>query len=331
MSAARNNFDALRLIGALLVLGSHQFALSGRWEPRVAGDHSFGNLGVLIFFAVSGFLVTQSWQADPHLGRFAARRALRLMPGLVGVMVVSGVALALLAPSGFAWREYVLAPWSHQRAPYFPGQAQTLLNGSLWTILVEVKCYILLCVAGALARQHLRTVVAVTSAGLLGWYLLGLGEQAGFDAAAAQGRLSFVPYFGAFFLLGAALALWPLLQRATGALVAAGVLCFAIGQPTLGLALVVPPAVVWIGQRSWPVLREAGRHGDISYGVYLYAWPTQQFVVAALGASAAYLTLLLPSLAVALLLGLASWHLIEARALRHKPRRPFTAPAAATP
>jgi peptidoglycan/LPS O-acetylase OafA/YrhL len=331
VTAQRNNFDALRLIGALLVLGSHQFALSGRWEPRVAGDHSFGNLGVLIFFAVSGFLVTQSWLADPHLGRFAARRALRLMPGLLGVMVLSGIALALLKPGGFAWREYLLAPWSHQRAPYFPGHAHTVLNGSLWTILVEVKCYILLCAAGALARRHLRTVVAATSACLLGWYLLGLGGQAGFDAAAAQGRLSFVPYFGAFFLLGAALALWPPLQRATGSLVAVGALCFAIGQPTLGLVLVVPTAVVWIGQRSWPVLRDAGRHGDISYGVYLYAWPTQQFIVAALGAGTAYLTLLLPSLAVALLFGLASWHLIEARALRLKPRRPLNALVAAAP
>jgi len=75
----RNNFDALRLIGAFLVLISHQFALSGRWEPRFVGDHSFGNLGVLIFFSISGYLVTSSWLKDPNILRFAARRALRMV------------------------------------------------------------------------------------------------------------------------------------------------------------------------------------------------------------------------------------------------------------
>ena len=73
-----NNFDGLRLIGALLVVFSHQFALAGRWEPRVIGDHSFGSLGVLIFFSISGYLVTSSWIADPHPGRFFTRRFLRV-------------------------------------------------------------------------------------------------------------------------------------------------------------------------------------------------------------------------------------------------------------
>ena len=77
--AQRNNFDALRLIGAFLVLISHQFVLSGRWEARFVGGHSFGNLGVLIFFSISGYLVTSSWLKDPNILRFAARRALRMV------------------------------------------------------------------------------------------------------------------------------------------------------------------------------------------------------------------------------------------------------------
>jgi len=56
----RNNFDGVRLLGAVFVLLSHQFALSGRAEPLIIGQHSLGNLGGLMFFSISGFLVMQS-------------------------------------------------------------------------------------------------------------------------------------------------------------------------------------------------------------------------------------------------------------------------------
>lgn len=78
-----NNFDALRLAGALLVLVSHQFALAGRREP-FAFATTAGTLRVPIFFSISGFLVASSWQRDPHVGRFAIRRALRTLAGARG-------------------------------------------------------------------------------------------------------------------------------------------------------------------------------------------------------------------------------------------------------
>lgn len=309
------------------MLASHQFALSGRHEPRVVGDHSFGNLGVLIFFAVSGYLVTVSWQRDPHAGRFLLRRALRLLPGLFVAMWVCAPLLAWLRPDTFAWARYLLHPWSAQREPWFAGQPQTALNGSLWTIPIEIKCYLILCLAGLVARRHLDKLVAAGSVALLGWYLVGLGGQAGFDRANEAGRLSFVPYFGAFFLLGAALALWPPLRRQTAWLVGSGGLALALGQHTLALVLLVVPLVVAVGSASWPVLREAGRFGDLSYGIYVYAWPVQQLGVWALGRDRPYALLLLVSLAGATALAWLSWHLVERRALAWKPG-PRPAPGA---
>lgn len=333
MSARSNNFDGLRLVGALLVLFSHQFALSGRPEPRVVGDHSFGNLGVLIFFAVSGHLVTVSWMRDPHLGRFLLRRALRLLPGLFVAMWLFAPVLAWLRPDTFAWTRYLLHPWSAQREPWFPGQPQTLLNGSLWTILVEIKCYLILCLAGLVARRHLDTLVAGGAVVLLGWYLFGLGAQAGFDRANEAGRLSFVPYFGAFFLLGMALALWSPLRRHAAWLVLPGLAALLLGQHTLALVLIVVPLVVTIGAASWPGLREAGRFGDLSYGIYLYAWPVQQLGVWALGKDRPYVLLLGVSVVGATTLACLSWHLVERRALALKPRglRPAGAPAVSAP
>src|SRR5690242_18673052 len=100
-TTGRNNFDALRLAGALMVLISHQFALSGRSEPNIVGDHSLGNLGVLIFFSISGYLVTSSWLKDPHIFRFCARRTLRMLPALCVALPLTMAVIGALGLNGF--------------------------------------------------------------------------------------------------------------------------------------------------------------------------------------------------------------------------------------
>ena len=77
-----NAFDFIRVVAALAVLYSHSFPLFGLPEPSHAGQ-TLGSLAVAIFFAVSGFLVCQSWLRDPDVYRFTLRRALRIMPGLI--------------------------------------------------------------------------------------------------------------------------------------------------------------------------------------------------------------------------------------------------------
>src|SRR5215207_9149508 len=53
---AANNFDLLRLVGAGLVLFAHSFVLTGTSEPLPSFMHlSWGEVGVVVFFAISGF------------------------------------------------------------------------------------------------------------------------------------------------------------------------------------------------------------------------------------------------------------------------------------
>ena len=68
-----NNFDAIRLVAALLVLVSHSFYLTGRsFEPwqQITQFDTLGGLAVGIFFIISGFLVTASYQSDPNPGQW---------------------------------------------------------------------------------------------------------------------------------------------------------------------------------------------------------------------------------------------------------------------
>ena len=88
VDAGRDNFLLLRLVAALLVVLGHSFVLTG--DLQAAGDpvhlllpRTHAHLvGVALFFTISGFLITLSFQRKPQLTRFLRARFLRLWPGL---------------------------------------------------------------------------------------------------------------------------------------------------------------------------------------------------------------------------------------------------------
>lgn len=83
-----NNYDFMRIVAALAVIVSHQFALFGLPEPLVLQYQTLGGFGVLVFFSISGYLVGNSWDADPSLWRFAAKRMLRIWPAYILVVLI---------------------------------------------------------------------------------------------------------------------------------------------------------------------------------------------------------------------------------------------------
>lgn len=279
-----NNFDALRLSAAVAVLASHMAPLSGREEWKWHG-HSAGGIGVLVFFSISGYLVTASLKADPDLGRFLAKRYLRIFPGLAVALAVTYALVCLTRQWGF------------------PDNPTGNFNNSLWTIPYEVYCYLILAALGTLKRPAL---------------IFG----AGMFLASTFLPMNYVTYFGLFFAAGGLLqeypnfrAGWPTFLFVTGGMALYGL----TGNDYLALVLGLPALTLWIGTKSWPVLRNAGRFGDLSYGVYIYAWPMQQLVIAYMPKGSSYFALLAVSLAVVLLMAWGSWRYVEKPALRRKP------------
>ncbi|WP_226858226.1 acyltransferase family protein [Diaphorobacter aerolatus] len=78
--------------------------------------------------------------------------------------------------------------------------------------------------------------------------------------------------------------------------------------------------VVW-GTACTPVLHRAGRFGDFSYGLYIYAFPVQQLVVWASANQLGFPVALAITLMSTLTLAALSWHWIEKPALSLKPQR----------
>src|SRR5690349_3507824 len=98
-----NNFDAIRLAMALLVVWSHSFALhlgseKAEWISVIlngAYGYGAGSLGVMAFFVISGFLIAQSWERSSSGRSYFEKRIRRIYPGF---MVATSLCAFIIAP-----------------------------------------------------------------------------------------------------------------------------------------------------------------------------------------------------------------------------------------
>ncbi len=345
-SARANNFDALRLAAAFSVMFSHAFLIAqgtqkNEWLIRLTGNQSIlGLCGVFVFFAISGFLVTQSWEQTGSPLRFLVKRALRLFPGLFIATLLSALVLAPLVTSlepAAYFRQP--APWLYilgntlfdQRVHELPGvmfvnnPVGLEINGSLWTLRWEAVMYLMVMALGLLRLLNLPVIL-----GLLGLGMLCLGFDKTFDFLGGWGWLL------AFFAIG--MILYKLratrifdgrfaVLALTGLVVSVPFRAFIPLFPLFGCYL-----ALWLALNPHLPVIPAARFGDLSYGLYIYGWPVEEGVIWALGGHALWWQVLGLALPITAALAFLSWHLIEAPALRLKPgarRFPAVAPAPA--
>jgi len=335
LPAHRNNFDFLRCVAAIVVIYGHGWTLSGAGGAGLWGV-PFARIGLDVFFAISGYLVTGSWERAPRLGRFLANRSLRIFPGLIACVLLSALVLGPLVTTLPA-ADYLSdgRTWGYLRniALYqqlrLPGVFDTLreggaVNGSLWSLLPEFLCYLTVPVLGLLPRRPRLAALAVggVACGGIGlWLFEGYGGPSfRLYSASIEYMLVQVP----FFFAGAGLRLLEgrgtALYRTDLAL-----LCFTLnygvsswlGWQCIPLEwLTTPYMVITFGRLSAPLLCQVSRWGDCSYGLYLYAFPVQQLVLERLPADRYPIW---TCVAATVPLALLSWHLVERPALAFKP------------
>lgn len=331
-----NNFNLIRAIAATAVLVSHAYPIAlgaGAAEPldHLIG-HSLGAVAVFIFFVISGFLIATSFERSSSRTSFLVARGLRLFPGLfvnlLLVVLVLGPIVTTLSPGAYfsdpaTWSFLPLnmtlvklqftLPGVFTDVPY-PG-----VVGSIWTLFHEVACYggvFLLGVLGLLQRRWSATLA------LLVYFLAWLAEA--YLNFLSVYHLQKLHDLSLPFVLGVAFHVWrdKLPLHPLGL---AGTAGLALAAYRLDAGVLTYPALIlaigywtfWLAYIPGGVIRRFNALGDYSYGIYLYAFPLQGFVVWLFGPQTPVENMLY---AFPLTLGLSilSWHALERPALNAK-------------
>ena len=326
---AANSYDFVRFCAASAVLFSHHFDLSGLPEPQVPGfREDFGEVAVEVFFCLSGFLICRSLQKSPTWTQFIAARVLRIYPTLAFALIASSAAT-------FIWyRNYPnlgthLSYVGDNLLLFVNGVTQTVpgvftdatrqdVNDPLWTLPYELWCYAALALMFVFGvRRSAVWIVAVTLLVTTAWAAEPWLDD--FDLGPLESFELF--RLGSYFMSGAVLAvLWRWIGGHAVAIGATGLITALALRNLLPIdtvlhSLALAAAVVGLGSSS--LMAWFSRGGDASYGMYVFAWPVQQFVLLLIAPF--WLSLLVAFLATAAL-GYATWHAYERRLMAYPKR-----------
>lgn len=303
-----NSILPVRLGMAYLVIFSHSWwAIFGRdsGEPLMMWTHgqmNFGALAVDAFFVLSGMLVTASWWRSRNFREYLMKRMLRIYPAFIVLILFQAFVLVPLlsenvAPihlsgiSNVLLFAVTLGGSGRESLPgfsAFPTNPFPAINASLWTIRPEFFCYLLLGLLGTIRALNYRGI----RLGLFGISLLLFVLQPDWEwhemIKGAVGTFYYWPRFLVFFFAGVVLHdLGPKLPSSTWVYCGLTLLLLAsMRHPTLlrGTLPTVGACVLYRICYSDVLARiSSWMPGDVSYGVYLYGFPCQQWLVATAG------------------------------------------------
>jgi len=265
-----NNFNFFRTVLALLVIFSHSYELIGQSAPSIL-NRSPGNFAVHCFFVMSGYFIMHSWNSSQNATEYILKRFFRIIPELL-------VGLVLADVLSYLCHNYVNCP-----TPY-------IKNGVIWTLYYEIILYIAILIIGVL---RLNNKIIIGSMYLVSFILI-----IAFQNNTGVAYEVIVPMF--FLFLGGLLIcvseedlnLKPLGIASTILLFVINFFPNLLGFLMSKIPLIYGPdlskinyyvylfclpfSLIYLGKlfsiKLWLKI-------DLSYGLYMYAWPIQQSLI----------------------------------------------------
>lgn len=328
----RNNlFDLVRLYAAIQVILTHGRVHLG-WQLPEAIRIFAAFPGVPLFFSISGLLIGLSWIRLRYTWQvYALHRVLRIFPALwlclastVLLLLMVGEREFLFSSQGLLWLIAQATAFQFFNPEPLRDFGVGVVNGSLWTITVELQFYVALplFLAAAVGARRSPVWLWLLASGALSfvvWLMLPL-LLVHSQVLGKLVQMSLLPHFFQF-LLG--LAVVPVLshfgRRRTivALLLLAALLMLMVQIPVIPLSMLQP--ILWaalpigVGLIPWRL----SPMPDLSYGLYLFHMPVINVLIytGRMGSAS-----VLPFLFAIVPLALISWYLVEKPALALKPR-----------
>jgi peptidoglycan/LPS O-acetylase OafA/YrhL len=338
----KNSFSFIRFFLSILVIFSHSYALGGFGSEGLFGSNqeTYGGFAVYSFFILSGFLITRSYTTSLSIINFLWNRFLRIFPGFWVCLVITVLVFApivYLAEYGDI-RNYIYSeqnsPLDYLKNNFFLEMKQygisnclkniphsTAFNGSLWTLIYEAKCYLLIGLLGWLdILKTNRKIVLYMYLLLLLIYIINIGIPGS--------AIKVCPYFSDIYILNLTMyflsgAVYFLFLKNN--IFNTKTVLFMIGLTAISIKhqfypliapLTLPYLLFYLGFKPW--FANFDKYGDFSYGMYIYAFPIQQMLSFFKVNTKGFILYFCLSLLITTILSIASYVLIEKPFLKLK-------------
>jgi peptidoglycan/LPS O-acetylase OafA/YrhL len=338
----KNSLDFLRFVLAFAVIIGHGFWLSGfKTDPIHLFTHGQVSMGLMVvagFFLLSGFLITRSRQRISSFWQFLWQRCRRILPGFWVCLLVTVV---LFAPimywlvnktlAGY-WEQTPFGPFDYLKNNFFLRIQQDrignlfqdfplfpyLINGSLWTLYDEFKCYLIIGVLGIFGvTRERRWVVLLLTVTVCGVYIFETVTGGYLRRVLSFFFEQFFLEHLAYFLIGSTAFLYAeripmrrgLLFLSIGLVLVSGYFGYYSVVALFALSYTLFWLVIYLPVTKW------AKYGDFSYGMYLYALPIQR-ILGLLGLSSTGIGVvwyILEAAVVTAVFAVLSYYLVESR------------------
>jgi peptidoglycan/LPS O-acetylase OafA/YrhL len=323
-----NNFDLIRFFAATLVIFSHSYPLTlrtyNKYEPLYYisnGQDTLGQLAVFIFFITSGLLITQSYERCDNVLHFLRARVLRIFPALIVVVLLTVFVLGPMV-TNLTLQEYFTNPITYDYLQtaflnikyYLPGVFENNVyknnvNSSIWTLKIEFVFYIVVAVLGFLKLLKKEIVLLMFLTTLV---LSFLNLKVATD---------YIEMF-IFFSAGMVIYLYRF-EIKLNSLVAFFSIVFIIitlftGGFPQAFSIFGAYLIMMIAFSQKFKFANFSKHGDFSYGIYIYAFPVQQTICYYFNNTMTPFLNFIIAFPITLLFAILSWKLIEKNALSLK-------------
>lgn len=330
---ANNSFDEVRFILAFIVLVAHTSALATAEQLDWFTKYFDANFAVKGFFAISGYLVSKSYLSSDSYFNYFEKRLRRIYPAyilviiycvLIGILTTNLSLFNFISNSHFF--KYLIANLAFLNfiQPNLPGSIPfsevQALNGSLWTIKVELMLYLTVPFLVYLQKKLGTYATLIICFGLgITWYLYFTQY---FNQPIGQTVSRQFPGQLPYFAFGSMLGFISFNKISNVSVISVSLVYFVlikngIDNPLRELInMLFYPLLVLLIAKSRILSISIGKYGDLSYGIYLFHFPTIQllehFELYRFNPYIAFFT----SILITMILASFSWHIVEKRFLK---------------